>query len=205
MATFYVGRRPVLKGKNSNDAVHTWKNKKGTYSNWDIFNTSHVLDGGPDNNYTIGSGDRPHGLQMSRWYRGLDTKFPMDGAGGGTRLSYHRTKMHEYKGLTATQAMNNPGHEARPHTYSWSRNSTTNFFRGVASANPLLNGGHSIRAIGAAGTANSFGRFDPHVNKGVSGQALAGASGGVPAADAVGVYGFEHINEWNGVPSAKAL
>ena len=71
MATFYSGFRSVLKGRNSDDSVHPWKGTAGTYSNYSLFNTSHVLDGAPDNDHTPGTGYHPHGLAMTRWYLGL--------------------------------------------------------------------------------------------------------------------------------------
>ncbi|HJS83570.1 MAG TPA: hypothetical protein VJ742_12125 [Nitrososphaera sp.] len=205
MATFYRGPRPVLQGRNSNDAVHTWKNKVGNYSNWSVFNTSNVLDGAPDENHVPGEGRHPHGVQMSRRYRGLDTDSPMNDAGSGTRLSYHRTHPWEYKGLDSTRAMADPGHEQRTGVYTYSRWSTTNQYHGVPSANPLLNSGHLKRGVDAEGTANSYGSFDPHIHKGIIPPPLSDTSGTRPEAGTAGVYGHEHTTEWFGVPSAKAL
>lgn len=202
----YAGYRPIIKGKNSNDAVHFWKNKKGEYSNYDLFNTSHVFDDSFAH-HVPGEGRHPHGLQMTRRFRGIDTTAPMDAAGSGSRLSYHRTHPQLFKGLDTAKALANAGHAPRRFAFTFSRNNTVDFFSGVPSANPLLNGGHAARKIGAAGTANTFGRFNPVQPVGQATAPLAGADGGVPAAG-VGQrvnYGFEHVNEWVGVPSAKAL
>src|SRR5712671_1831177 len=72
MATFYVGYKNVLKGR-SGEVVNTFTGKVGVYSNWDLMNPSHVLDGAPDNDHVPGEGRSPHGLTWSRWFRGLDT------------------------------------------------------------------------------------------------------------------------------------
>ena len=37
MATFYVGPRPVLRGRNSSDMVNPWKGTAGTYSFYPLF------------------------------------------------------------------------------------------------------------------------------------------------------------------------
>lgn len=208
MATFYRGYRPIHPLR-SNNPTHPVKNKVGTYSYWDLYNTTQLLDGFPDRNVQPGAGDYPHGYQLSRAYRGLDEDVaytrPMSSPGSGTRLSYHRFHPHEYKGLTATRALGSPGHAARRFAYTYSRNSTTLYFSGVASANPLLNGGHVVRGIGASGTAATFGRFAPHEYKGIPVVPLASAGRTKPAVDATGVYGHDHVNEYFGVPSAKAL
>lgn len=202
MATFYRGYRNVLKGR-SGDEVNPYTGETGTYSNWSIFNTSNVLDGFPDRHVEPGAGDYPHDVWMSRRFRGLDTKSPMDDPGEGARLSYHRTHPFLYKGLDATQALADAGHEPRRFAYTYSRNHTTHFYMGVPSANPLLDAGHGVRAEGDAGTANTFGRFNPSNPAGRTEAPLADADGGVPEPGTV--YGFEHVGEWFGVPSARAL
>lgn len=203
MATQYVGKRPVLKGRSSN-SIHTWKKKAGTYSNWDIFNTSHVLDGAPDRDVKPGAGNYPHDITTSRWFRGLDRGTVMDGAGSGARLAGHRFGPSTYKGLSGSAVFSpgygHPGGRDTPYALQ-----TTLKFRGVASARQLFNPGHLPRAPGTAGTANTFGTFAPLIYKGVSPQALAGAEGTRPAANAANAYGHGHMAEWFGVPSAKAL
>ena len=213
MSTFYVGARPVLRGRDSDEYSNpfvantlsgTAKPAVGKYSNYFLYGPG-LLGGAPDNDHTIGTGYHPHGLQFSRWYRGLDTKFPMDGAGDGARLTYHRTKMHEYKGLTASGALATASLGHLPNRGLYNFEHYDNFtFDGVTSAEQLSDPGHLRRAVDAAGTANSFGSFDPHVYKGITSVPLSGATQTVPT-DYDHEYGKNRVNEWRGVPSSKAL
>lgn len=203
MTTFYVGYRNVLKGRNDTDAVNPYKKKVAVYSNYSIYNPSHVLDGAPDKNHLPGDGYFPHDIFLSRRFRGLDTQEPMDNAGDGVRLSYGRFRPLEYKGLSVSKALGNPGHAIRHNAFTYSFY-TTNFYVGLDADRALNAPGHAIRYIGAPGTANSFGAFNPYIYKGTSTAALKGGGKAVPA---VGTdpYGFEHTLEWFGVPSSKAL
>ena len=67
----------------------------------------------------------------------------------------------------------------------------------------LQDAGHTIRGIDAAGTANSFGRFAPHIYKGVA-ETIVDSGESIPAT-ALGTTGHNRINEWRGVTSAPAL
>lgn len=208
MATSYVGHRPVLKGRNFNDAVNPYKGKAGTYSYWNLYNTSHVLDGAPDNNHVPGEGRHPHAIELSRMFLGLwnAAAFPLVAPGLGPRLAYFRTKPLEWKGVTSSNAVGNPGHAPRPGAFTYSRWNTRNFFLGVPSANPLLNGGHAERGINGIGAASSFGRFGPNAFHGLTvDAALFGGGKAKPAATDTTAYGHKHVDEWFGVTSAKAL
>lgn len=210
MATFYIGIRPVLRGRSSDEFSFAEKTSTlsgkvrsatGVYSNYSLFSPG-LLTGAPDSGHDIGDGRHPHGLFLSRRYRGLDTQEPMDGAGGGERLSYHRTKPLEHKGLPGAVVFpSGYGHTDRVTGYERYDNFK---FDGIASAETLTDPGHAKRAIGDSGTAATFGAFDPHINKGVSAQALAGTSGGVPDGYD-NEYGKNRVNEWHGVTASKAL
>lgn len=205
MSTFYVGSRPVLKTRSDTTQYNPYKKKYATYSNYAIFDTSHVLDGAPDNNHTPGTGYFPHGLMLTRRFLGLDTMSPMDAAGSGARLSYGRFRPLEFKGLPGA-AVFGPGygHAIRHNAFTYSHYS--NFiFDGVPSADAFANTGHARRGVDATGTAASFGSFDPYVYKGTTIRALNNAGRVKPAPDTAGVYGHQHVDEWMGVPSAKAL
>ena len=58
MATYYVGPRPVIKGRDTVNMVNPYKGTAGTYSYYPLFATSHALDGAPDNNHVPGTGYR---------------------------------------------------------------------------------------------------------------------------------------------------
>lgn len=209
MATFYVGVRPVLRGRNSNDFSFAEKARTlsgvtrsavGVYSNYSLFAPG-VLTGGPDNNHTPGTGHHPHGIFLTRRYRGLDTLSPLDGPGAGERLDGFRYHPHEYKGLPGSQVLASVGHVPRDLYYGLYSNDT---FDGVASAEQMTDPGHTRRSIGAAGTAATFGSFDPWVNKGVTTTPLSGTTQTYPTVYN-NEYGRNRVNEWQGVPSSRAL
>lgn len=211
MATFYVGKRPVLRGRRDSDFSFTEKTKTlsgktrsavGTYSRYTLFGPG-VLTGAPDNDHTPGTGYSPHGLFLTRYFRGLDTKGALDGPGSGARLTGARYRPLEYKGLSVAAALadSSLGHARRVTSYSQYDNFT---FDGVTSAEALKAPGHAIRAIGASGTAASFGYFDPYGYKGTTTQALSGATQAYPTTFDH-AYGKNRVNEWRGLPGSKAL
>ena len=204
MPTFYVGPRPVLKGRNSN-FTNTDRGEVGKYSNWELHNPSHVLDGFPDRRVQPGEGNYPHGTQMSRWFLGKHQITPMRNPGDGARQDpkYFRQKPLEYKGLPSTQALAGPhfGH-AHGINGAYARFSNWSGHKGVASANATLVGGHPQRAYGA-GAAN-MGPTAPMTFRGVNTpESRPMKNPGRTYAD--GRYGFENPKEWVGVPAAKAL
>jgi hypothetical protein len=199
MATFYVGKRPVLRGRNSNEFVNGFKGVEGTYSNYSLWGPG-LLTGAPDNDHTPGTGYAPHGLTLTRRYRGLDTKNTLDAPGLGTRLDDHRFRPLENKAAGNNLVFKSGyGHEAnRDVDYAnWSNLE----YGGLTASRTLVNVGHARRAEGATGTANSFGAFDGFIYKGVTARPLDDS--GQDADDRE--YGSERVNEWFGVPSSQAL
>lgn len=205
MATFYVGVRPVLRGRQNSDFSNTFKataKRVGTYSHYTLFGPG-LLTGAPDNHHNIGTGYAPSGLMLSRRFRGLDTQNPLDAPGLGTRITGMRFGPHLNRAVAGAMAFpSGYGHAKRANAYSVYNNYT---FDGVTSAQQLSDVGHGVRAIGSTGAPASFGSFGPNVWKGVgSGQALANGGQALPS-DNTGDYGHNRINEWTGVPSSKAL
>jgi len=195
---FYNGPRPVLKGRSTANFVHPFKGV-GTYSNWSLYSTDHVLDGAPTTNVSPGAGLYPHDLAMSRWYMGLRTTWPLDNSGGGTRIVGMRYRPLEYKGTDGQGVFSGSwGHEDRVTSYSFYDQYN---FDGVTSSETMTNVGHARRSSGGAAT---FGAFDPLVYKGVS-PAFDSTYGQAVPAGYDHSYGHNRVGEHRGVPSATAL
>lgn len=201
MALFYQGKRPVLKGRNSSDSKNPYKgNVVGTYSNWSIYNTSHVLDGAPNSHVEPGDGAYPGDYAMSRYFRGDDTGSAivnLRAAGGGVRITGMRYRPLENKAAGNNKVFKSVyGHAVlTPTTRTYSFD---DYIQGTYRP-ALITGGHAVRYIDASGTANSFGSFGPWVNKGVTDEPLSNTSASSDE------YGRKKVNEWKGVTSAKAL
>lgn len=189
MATFYVGLRPVLRGRNSSEFINVFKGEAGTYSHYALFGPGLLTDA-PDNDHVPGTGYAPGNLTLSRRFTGEDEGSPMDGAGNGVRISGMRFRPLENK--AAGNALVFKSGYGRDVDWGYF------LFDGVDASEALADAGHARRSSGGAA---SFGAFDPHAFKGVGDGALDGA--GQEAADRV--YGGERVNEWFGVTSAKAL
>jgi len=207
MATFYVGPRPVLKGQSSAGMVHPYKGTVGKYSFWVNWSNSHVLDGAPDNHHIPGTGRHPGSVFLSQLFNGSTLYVhPLSGTfQNGSKYAGARYRPLEYKGLTGAAAFTNGyGHTIdRVTSYSFYSNYK---FDGVTSAEVLTNVGHGQRAYGSAGVANSFGYFIPEEFHGVASTTVftSGYGQGIP----VGynnAYGKNKVNEYRGVPSARAL
>lgn len=209
MATFYVGPRPVLKGRTTAGMVnpHTTMTGKakstGTYSYYPLYSTSHVLDGAPDNHHTPGSGNHPGNRFLSQLFNGTTLYIhPLSGtfADGSATYDGARFRPLEYKGITAGKAFPSDfGHAERTTDYSLYSNY---IFDGVTSANAFANTGHAQRSD-TAGAANSFGFFQPTEFHGVTSTKVF--TNGYGQANTTGDYGREKVQEWYGVPSAQAL
>jgi hypothetical protein len=207
MATFYVGPRPVLKGRTTAGMVHPYKGTVGKYSFWENWSTSHVLDGAPDNNYIPGTGKYPGNRLLSQIFNGTVLYVhPLSGTfQNGSKYTGSRYRPLEYKGLAGAAAFTSGyGHDAN----AVSRYSLySNFkFDGVPSADVMTNVGHGVRAYGSAGVASSFGYFIPEEFHGVTSTTVftSGYGQGLP----VGynnAYGKNKVNEYRGLPSARAL
>jgi len=191
MTTYYVGYRPVLQGDNTNNWINTYTSEVGVYSNWSLMSTSDsVLTGFPDNEYTLGT--VKHARILEYIYAGGRHIAPMSGAGGGERLDYARLKMLEYKG-TVPAFPSGYGHAQRSLYYG---NYNNYVFDGVTSADVAIGTGHAHRINVSYG-----GAFEPYTYKGVTDGALYDGGQANTESD----YGRNKINEWAGVPSAKAL
>jgi hypothetical protein len=205
MATFYDGPRPVLKGRNTSQMVNPYKGTAGTYSFYPLFSTSHVLDGAPDNHHVPGTGYHPGNVLLSQLFNGTNLYVhPLSGTFPDGKATYDgaRFKPLEYKGLSTAKAFSTGyGHAVdRASDYALYSNYK---FDGVTSANVFASGfGHAQRTD-AQGAAASFGLFIPDEKHGVP-SAIVFTSG-YGQANTTGDYGREKINEWVGVPSAKAL
>jgi hypothetical protein len=105
----------------------------------------------------------------------------------------------EYKGLAGAAAFPSGfGHADRTSDYSYNNY----IFDGVSSANVFANTGHAPRTD-AQGAPASFGSFRPDEYNGLASAKVFTADYG--QANVTGDYGREKVQEWYGVPSAKAL
>lgn len=203
MATFYVGPRPVLKGRSTADMVNPYKGTAGTYSFYPLF-AKGLLDGAPDNHHVPGTGERPGNRFLSQIFNGTTLYIhPLSGTFPDGTATYDgaRFKPKEYKGLTGAAAFpSGYGHADRVTDYSLYSNY---FFDGVTSAEIFAAGfGHAARTE-AQGAPASFGVFRPSEAQGVSSAKVF--TDGYGQANVTGDYGREKVKEWYGVPSAKAL
>lgn len=205
MATFYVGRRPVLKGRNSNEMVNPYKGTAGTYSFYPLFSTSHVLDGAPDNHFAPGTGQFPGNRFLSQIFNGSTLYVhPLSGVFPDGKATYDgaRFRPQEYKGLTGAAAFpSGYGHAAnRENDYALYSNY---FFDGVTSAEVFASGyGHGPRTE-AQGAAASFGLFRPTEFIGVTSAKIF--TDGYGQANTSSDYGRNKVLEYKGLESARAL
>lgn len=208
MATFYVGPRPVLKGRSTAEMVNpytsmTGKAKgSGTYSHYPLYSTSHVLDGAPDTHHVPGTGYHPGNVLLSQLFNGTTLYVhPLSGAFPDGSATYEGARFRplEYKGLAGAAAFpSGYGHPNRISDYSYNNY----IFDGVNSADVFANTGHGPRTE-AQGAPASFGVFRPEEYNGLESTKVFTA--GYGQANVTGDYGREKIQEWYGVPSAKAL
>lgn len=197
MATYYVGPRPVLKGRTTAGMVNSFRGTAGTYSYYPLFSTSHVLDEGPDNNHVPGTGMRPGNVLLSQLFNGstlysASTPLAGDFADGTTTFGGMRFRPSEYKGLSASQALSG-GHEKRTTDYSLYSNY---IFDGVTSAEVFANIGHGQRTT-------DYSLYDNYTFDGVISAEVMSA--GYGQANTASEYGRNKVGEYKGVPSAKAL
>lgn len=209
MATFYVGPRPVLKGRTTAGMVNPYTSMTGkakgtgTYSFYPLYSTSHVLDGAPDNHFDPGTGQFPGNRFLSQVFNGTTLYIhPLSGTfQDGAGYDGARFKPQEFKGLAGASAF--------PSTFGHAYNRTNDYalydnyiFDGVPSANIFANTGHAQRTE-AQGAPSSFGFFQPNEFKGVPSTVVF--TSGYGQANTTGDYGREKVKEFNGVASAKAL
>ncbi len=206
MATFYVGPRPVLKGRNSNDMVNPFKGTSGTYSFYPLF-AKGLLDGGPDNHHVPGTGDHPGNRLLSQLFTGstlYDGTTPLAGTFPDGKATYDgaRYRPYEYRGLEGARAFSSGyGHAAdRVNDYSLYSNY---FFDGVASAEVFAGSyGHGPRTE-AQGAAASFGLFRPTEFIGVASAKVF--PDGYGQANTSSDYGRNKVQEYKGLTATRAL
>lgn len=196
MTTYYVGPRPVLKGRSTAGMIGP-KGVAGTYSYYPNYSNSHALDGGPDNNHVPGSGRHPGNVLLSQLFNGTTlyiSTTPLAGtfADGTATYGGVRFRPSEYKGLAQTRALNG-GHAKRVTDYSLYSNY---IFDGVASADASFNTGHAKRV-----TAYSV--YNNYIFDGVASTKVMPV--GYGQANVASEYGRNKVGQHNGVASAKAL
>lgn len=212
MATFYVGRRPVLKGRSSGEMVNpyttmTGKAKgTGTYSFYPLYSTSHVLDGAPDNHHIPGTGYHPGDVFLSQLFVGTTLYVhPLSGT-FRNGYSFGRFNPDLFKGLAGARAFPSTfGHAERENEYKVRQYR----FKGVTSTETLSdnNGtlGHGPRTE-AQGAPATFGYFRPDEEHGVtSAKVFVSGYGQAIPTGYDNDYGKNKVQEWRGVPSSKAL
>lgn len=204
MAITYSGSRPVVAGRSTSDFVHPYKGL-GTYSNWSIFAGNGPLSGMPENeDHVPGTGRHPHDVQMTRRFLGTDfDSKPMEDPGRGAELTWHHkiTDVWAKQGEGAQDVFSDFGHEDRVTSYSlWN----SWIYRGTTPA-PLRDPGHEVRGLNDEGTANWFGAKTPWIYKGVTPTPLNDAGTTIDDKPAGLDSAFQKVNEWKGVPSARAL
>ena len=211
MTTFYVGKRPVLKGLNTGEMVNpyttmTGKEKgTGTYSYYPLYSTSHILDGAPDNDHTPGTGRHPGDVFMSQLFNGSTLYIhPLSGTFPDGKATYDgaRFRPMEYKGLAGSVAFPSSfGHEERENEYKLRQYT----FKGVTSSKTLTDSGHAPRTE-ADGAPASFGYFRPEEFHGVASTKVFTVDFGQAVPEGYdNDYGRNRVQEWRGVPSARAL
>lgn len=197
MATFYQGYRNILKGRNGN-VTHIWKGTVNVYSNWDLMNPDHPLDGAPNTNTVLGDDSRLSRPRLLEYiFAGKHHIAPVNNVGGGERLDGARYRPLEYKGLEGTKVFKS----AYGHTqlYFSDYRYSNYIFDGVTSADLMSDVGHTVRYDTDWG-----GAFNPWVFKGV-GDGILEDAGSVLPQGYDNEYGKNKVLEWRGVPSAQAL
>jgi len=196
MATFYVGPRPVLRGRNTNDMINPWKGTAGTYSFYPLF-AKGVLDGGPDNHHVPGTGYHPGNVLLSQLFTGSTLYIhPLSGAFPDGTATYEgaRFRPKEYKG-TVGVFTNGYGHASdKTRAYALYANY---IFDGVSSANVFASGyGHAKRTT-------EYSLYNNAIFDGVTSAQLFPS--GYGQANTSSEYGRNKVKEWAGVASARAL
>lgn len=195
MATFYVGPRPVLRGRNSNDMINVFKGTSGTYSYYPLF-AKGLLDGGPDNHHVPGTGYHPGNVLLSQVFNGTTLYVhPLSGAfANGAGYDGARFKPKEFKGISSVFS-GSYGH-ASDKTRSYALYSNY-IFDGVNSANAFASGyGHEKRS-------SDYSLYNNFIFDGVD--AANVFPSGYGQANTSSEYGRNKVQEYKGVPSAKAL
>jgi hypothetical protein len=193
--------RPILPGQNENEFVPPWRDSPGVYSYFPIWSSTQLLEDMPINKHVPGEGRHPHGLQMSRWFLGLQNDTLLGNPGLGTRIDGMRFNPTLFRGLVG--ALEGTSGQSNPNlTYS----RFTNFvFHGLEIDKTLVDPGHSARGVDGEGTAATFGSFGP-LDPGAKAlfQPMEDPGQALPEGYD-NSYGHNRIQEWHGVPSARVL
>jgi hypothetical protein len=202
MATFYVGARPVLKGRDADDMINVFKGTAGTYSFYPFF-AKGLLDGAPDNHHVPGTGYHPGNVFLSQLFNGTTlyaSTTPLAGTfADGAGYEGARFKPKEFKGLSASLALDG-GHAKRSLYYGVYSNFV---FDGVTAAEVMPSGfGHGPRTE-AQGAPNSFGVYRPDEFNGVTSAVVF--TSGYGQANTESDYGRSKVLEYKGLDSTKAL
>ena len=193
MATYYVGPRPVLKGRNTTDMVNPFKGTAGTYSFYPLFAPG-LLTGSPDNHHVPGTGNHPGNVLLSQIFNGTALYIhPLSGAfANGASYDGARFKPHTYKGVSGVFTAGY-GHADRQTDYGLYSNYE---FDGVTSAEVFANIGHAARTT-------DYSLYDNYTFDGVASAEVMPA--GYGQANTASEYGRNKVGEYKGVPSAKVL
>lgn len=202
MATFYVGSRPILRGRSTANMKNPYKgNKVGTYSYWINYSTDNILAGAPDNNNVPGTGARPGNRFLSQVFNG--TALYVHPLANPIEDGYGlRFKPNEYKGLSGAAAFSSGyGHADRNLYYG---NYNNFVYDGVPCCEALANSslGHGVRTD-KTGAPSSFGTFYPDTFKGADSTTVFPS--GYGQANTANSYGRYKVNEYKGLTSTKAL
>lgn len=195
MATYYVGPRPVLKGRTSSGMVNPYKGTAGKYSFYPLYADSHVLDGGPDRHHVPGTGNHPGNVLLSQVFNGSTLYIhPLSGTfQDGVGNDGGRFKPDTYKGVSGAFT-SGYGHADRENSSSLYSNYK---FDGVDSANVFASGyGHGKRVT-------DYSLYDNHEFDGVASAVVFTSGYGQP--NTATEYGRNKVGEFKGVASAKAL
>jgi hypothetical protein len=170
-----------------------------------LYNTSHVLDGAPNEDHVPGTGYHPGDYYLSSVMLGnfVDFKTPLTDPGDGAELEWYTLSsiLLGRRGQDGQHAFGGAdfGHEVRDSDYSHGY-----LIRAALYPQFLQDAGHELRDLDAEGTANTYGRHNPHINKGVT--PVFGDELGHAIPDGYdNEYGHNKPNEWKGLPSSRAL
>lgn len=199
MATFYVGPRPVLKGRNTQDMVNVFKGTSGTYSYYPLF-AKGLLDGAPDQHHTPGTGYHPGNVFLSQLFNGTtlyESTIPLSGT-FADGVGYDGARFSPFTNRSVTSAKAFPsgfGHAAdRENDYALYSNY---IFDGVDSAKAFSAGyGHAERTT-------DYSLYNNYIFDGVTSAEVMPS--GYGQANEETEYGRSKINEWKGVPSMRVL
>jgi hypothetical protein len=198
MATFYQGYRSVLRGRDADNFVHTYKGTVGVYSNYSLMDTApKMLAGFPDNEHVLGG--LKHARILEYIFAGKQHIAPLNRPGNGARLTDARYNPLLTRGLAGARVFKSGyGHVDRDMPYS---NYSNFIYDGLPSREVLKTPGHVRRFTSIYGYA---GAFDPFVNKGTGRKPMLNPGTALPTGYDY-AYGKNKINEWRGTPSNRAL